>query len=153
MSDLIRSLELLKEAASDLQAIDDQNLGDLFVDDVWGRVFDGSDQRRDRHHGVRSRETGLLCARPDQKCACWRSGMMDEDTLKIASCAMRDLHVAVSRLESCELNGGELYELDKLEGDLIEARNSVEGVIASVLRSFGVHASVELNWIMTCGVE
>lgn len=79
--------------------------------------------------------------------------MMDEDTLKIASCAMRDLHVAVSRLESCELNGGELYELNKLEGDLIEARNSVEGVIASVLRSFGVHASVELNWIMTCGVE
>ena len=79
--------------------------------------------------------------------------MMDEATLKIASCAMRDLHVAVSRLESCELNGGELDELDKLESDLIEARNSVEGVIASALRTFGVHASVELNWITTYDVE
>lgn len=79
--------------------------------------------------------------------------MMDEVTLEIASCAMRDLHVAVSRLESCELNGGDPYELDKLESDLIEARNSVEGVIASALRMFGVHASVELNWITTYGVE
>ena len=79
--------------------------------------------------------------------------MIDEATLKIASCAMRDLHVAVSRLESCELNGGELDELDKLESDLIEARNSVEVVIASILRTFGVHASVELNWITTYDVE
>lgn len=79
--------------------------------------------------------------------------MIDGATLKIASCAMRDLHVAVSRLESCELNGGELDELDKLESDLIEARNSVEGVIASILRTFGVHASVELNWITTYDVE
>lgn len=79
--------------------------------------------------------------------------MIDEATLKIALCAMRDLHVAVSRLESCELNGGELDELHKLESDLIEARNSVEGVIASILRTFGVHASVELNWITTYDVE
>lgn len=35
MSDLIRSLELLKEAAGDLQAIDDPSLGGPFVDDVW----------------------------------------------------------------------------------------------------------------------
>nr|DAO51933.1 MAG TPA: hypothetical protein [Caudoviricetes sp.] len=35
MSNLIRSLELLKEAASDLQAIDDQNLGGPFIDDAW----------------------------------------------------------------------------------------------------------------------
>lgn len=35
MSDLIRSLELLKEAASDLQAIDAPSLGDPFVDDGW----------------------------------------------------------------------------------------------------------------------
>lgn len=79
--------------------------------------------------------------------------MMDEATLKIASCAMQDLHVAVSRLESCELNGGDRYELDKLKSDLIEARNSVEGIIASALRTFGVHASVELNWITTYDVE
>lgn len=78
---------------------------------------------------------------------------MDEATLEIASCAIRDLHVAVSRLESCELNGGEMYELDEAESYFIDARNSVEGAIASILRTFGVHANVELHRVTTYGVE
>lgn len=35
MDDLIRSMELLKEAAVDLRAIDDLQSGDPLIDDVW----------------------------------------------------------------------------------------------------------------------
>lgn len=79
--------------------------------------------------------------------------MIDELLVRSMAFGAQDLFRAVRRLESCELNGGELWELDEAESELVDARSSVEGVISSILNTFGVHADVELHRITTYGVE
>ena len=79
--------------------------------------------------------------------------MIDETLMRSMAFGAQDLFLAARRLESCFRQGADEDMSDEAEGEFIDARNSVESAIASVLRTFGVHADVELHRIGVNGVE
>nr|DAX45601.1 MAG TPA: hypothetical protein [Caudoviricetes sp.] len=79
--------------------------------------------------------------------------MIDELLVRSMAFDAQDLFLAARRLKSCGLQGADEGVLDEVEGEFIDARNSLEGTIASVLMTFGVRADVELHRISVDGVE
>ena len=79
--------------------------------------------------------------------------MIDELLVRSMAFGARDLFLAVRRLESCGRQGADEDVFDEAEGEFIDARNSLERVIASALMTFGVRADVELHRISVDGVE
>ena len=79
--------------------------------------------------------------------------MIDETLVRSMAFSAQDLFLAARRLESCGRQGVDEDVLDGAESELVDARNSVETAIASVLVTFGVHADVELHRISVNGVE
>lgn len=79
--------------------------------------------------------------------------MIDEILVRSMTFGAQDLFLAAHRLESCDREGVDEGMLDGVESEFIDARNSLEGTIASVLMTFGVRADVELHRISVDGVE
>lgn len=79
--------------------------------------------------------------------------MIDELLVRSMAFGAQDLFLAVCRLEACGRQGVDEDVLDEAEGEFIDARSSLERVIASALMTFGVRADVELHRISVDGVE
>ena len=79
--------------------------------------------------------------------------MIDETLLRSMAFSAQDLFLAARRLDSCFRQGVDDDVLDEAESGLVDARNSVETTIASILGTFGVRADVELHRIGVDGVE